>query len=40
MTLADVLTELTTRGALPPSRVPAMKTSIKYLVLCHVETIG
>jgi hypothetical protein len=31
MTLADVLTELTTRGALPPSRVPAMKTSLKYL---------
>ena len=31
MTLADVLTELATRGALKQSRVPAMKTSLKYL---------
>jgi hypothetical protein len=31
MTLADVLTELATCGTLPPSRVPAMKTSLKYL---------
>jgi hypothetical protein len=30
MTLADVLTELATRGALKHSRVPAMKTSLKY----------
>jgi hypothetical protein len=30
MTLADVLTELATRGALKKSRVPAMKTSLKY----------
>ena len=31
MTLADLITELATRGALKASRVPAMKTSIKYL---------
>ena len=31
MTLADLLTELATRGALKQSRVPAMKTSLKYL---------
>ena len=31
MTLADLLTELATRGALKTSRVPAMKTSLKYL---------
>ena len=38
MTLADLLTELATRGALKPSRVPAMKTSLKYLAqaLDHV----
>jgi hypothetical protein len=31
MTLADLLTELAARGAMKPSRVPAMKTSLKYL---------
>ena len=31
MTLADLLTELSTRGAMKTSRVPAMKTSLKYL---------
>jgi hypothetical protein len=31
MILADVLTELATRGALKKSRVPAMQTSLKYL---------
>ena len=31
MTLADVLTALSTCGALKKSRVPAMKTSLKYL---------
>jgi Phage integrase family len=31
MTLEGVLTELATRGALKQSRVPAMKTSLKYL---------
>ena len=31
MTLADLLSELATRGAMKPSRVPAMKTSLKYL---------
>jgi hypothetical protein len=31
MTLADVLTELATRGVLKQSRLPAMKTSLKYL---------
>jgi hypothetical protein len=30
MSLADLLTELSTRGAMKPSRVPAMKTSLKY----------
>ena len=38
MTLADLLTDLVTRGALKPSRVPAMKTSLKYFAsaLGHV----
>ena len=31
MTLADLLTELSIRSALKKSRVPAMKTSLKYL---------
>ena len=29
MTLADLITALATRGAMKPSRVPAMKTSLK-----------
>ena len=31
MTLAELLATLATQGALKPSRVPAMKTSLKYL---------
>src|SRR4051794_12188517 len=31
MTLADLLTDLTTRGALPAKRVKDHRTSIKYL---------
>ena len=38
MTLADLLTTLDTRGALPASRVKDMKTSLRYLASALGQT--